>query len=63
MCSGFVVKGAGRAVIWHDGMWSMTAHRPLSSFFWGLPYTILNLNHKKELLRGLWVTHMHHGQG
>ena len=31
-------------------------HRPLSSSFWGLPYRILNINHKKELLRGLWVT-------
>ena len=30
-------------------------HRPLSSSFWGLPYRILNINHKKELLRGLWV--------
>ena len=24
-------------------------HRPLSSSFWGLPYRILNINHKKEL--------------
>ena len=31
------------------------AHRPLSSSFWGLPQRILNMNHKKELLRGLWV--------
>ena len=31
------------------------AHRPLSSSFLGLPYRILNINHKKELLRGLWV--------
>ena len=23
--------------------------------FWGLPHRILNTNHKKELLRGLWV--------
>ena len=23
--------------------------------FWGLPYRILNVNHKRELLRGLWV--------
>ena len=30
-------------------------HRPRSSSFLGLPYRILNLNHKKELLRGLWV--------
>ena len=32
-----------------------TTHRPLSSSFLGLPYRILNINHKKELLRGLWV--------
>ena len=30
-------------------------HRPLSSSFLGLPCRILNVNHKKELLRGLWV--------
>ena len=30
-------------------------HRPLSSSFLGLPYRILNITHKKELLRGLWV--------
>ena len=30
-------------------------HRPLSSSFLGLLYRILNINHKKELLRGLWV--------
>ena len=30
-------------------------HRPLSSSFLGLPYRILNINHKKELLRGPWV--------
>ena len=29
-------------------------YRPLSNFFLGLPYRILNINHKKELLRGLW---------
>ena len=28
---------------------------PLSSSFWGLPFRILNINHKKVLLRGLWV--------
>ena len=27
----------------------------LSSSFLGLPYRILNINHKKQLLRGLWV--------
>ena len=30
-------------------------HRPLSSSFLGLPHRVLNMNHKKELLRGLWV--------
>ena len=30
-------------------------HRPQSSSLLGLPYRILNINHKKELLRGLWV--------
>ena len=30
-------------------------HRPLSSSFLGLPHRILNINHNKELLRGLWV--------
>ena len=30
-------------------------HRPLSSSFLGLHCRILNMNHKKELLRGLWV--------
>ena len=33
----------------------MFTHKPLSSSFLGLPYRILNINHKKELLRGLWV--------
>ena len=30
-------------------------HRLLSSSFSGLPYRILNISHKKELLRSLWV--------
>ena len=30
-------------------------HRPLSSSFLGLPCRILNISHKKALLRGLWV--------
>ena len=30
-------------------------HKPLSSSFLGLPYGILNINHKKELLKGLRV--------
>ena len=29
--------------------------RPESSSFLGLPCRVLNINHKKELLRGLWV--------
>ena len=33
----------------------LITHRPLSSSFLGLRYRILNINHKKELLRGLWV--------
>ena len=33
----------------------MYTHRLLSSSFLGLPYGILNINHKKELLRSLWV--------
>ena len=36
-------------------MFLVPTHRPLSSSFLGLPYGILNKNHKKELLRGLWV--------
>ena len=34
---------------------SVYSHRPLSSSLLGLPYRILKLNHKTELLRGLWV--------
>ena len=30
-------------------------HGPLSSSFVGLPHRILYINHKKELLGGLWV--------
>ena len=30
-------------------------HRPLSSSCLGLPYRVRNINHKKELLRGLWI--------
>ena len=30
-------------------------HRLLSSSFLGLPYRVLYMNHKKHLLRGLWV--------
>ena len=33
----------------------LASHRLLSSSFLGLPFWILNMNHKKELLRSLWV--------
>ena len=36
------------------------AHRPLSSSFLGLPCRILNISHKKELLRGLRVEGHYH---
>ena len=35
--------------------YTVSTHRLLSSSFLGLPYRILNKNHKKELLRSLWV--------
>ena len=35
---------------------AVPTHRPLSSSFLGLPYRFVNINHKKELLRGLWVS-------
>ena len=35
---------------------SSATHRALRSSFLGLPYRILYTNHKKELLRGLWVS-------
>ena len=34
---------------------SRCTHRPQSCSFLGLPYRILNMNPKKELLWGLWV--------
>ena len=37
---------------------STYTHRPLSSSFLGLPYRILNISHKEELLRGLWAVSM-----
>ena len=36
-------------------MGNYITHRLLSSSFLGLPCRILNMNHKKELLRSLWV--------
>ena len=34
-------------------------HRPVSSSFLGLPCRILNIYHKKQLLKGLWVNPAH----
>ena len=36
-------------------VYGASTHRLLSSSFLGLPYRILHVNHKKELLRSLWV--------
>ena len=41
--------------VWRVCHLDASTHRPLSSSFLGLPYRILNMNHKQELLRGLWV--------
>ena len=38
----------------------MHTHRPQSSSFLGLPYRIVNMNPKKELLWGLWVNTNRH---
>ena len=35
---------------------AVSTHRLLSSSLLGLPYRILNINHKEELLRSLWVS-------
>ena len=47
------VTGAGGEFLF--GWLKFFSHGPLSSSFLGLPYRILNMNHKKELLRGLRV--------
>ena len=44
-----------RASGFRDSSKDGLSHRPLSSSFLGLPYRILNINHEKELLRGVWV--------
>ena len=43
-CERFFSLSAG----WGDGF----THRPLTSSFLGLPYGVLNINHKQELLKG-----------
>ena len=45
-------QGLGFAVF---GGFGLRTQRPLSSSFLGLPYRVLYIYHKKELLRGLWV--------
>ena len=68
---GFRVSGSGVPETRNSYMWSLgvvilpqastqpacfgLTHRPLSRSSLGLPYRILNISHKKELLRGLWV--------
>ena len=46
-----------KAPIVEPGFFHMSdsTQRPRSSSFLGLPYRILNINHKKELLRVLWA--------
>ena len=45
------------AGVWSSGFspifLALRTHRPLSSSFLGLPYRILDINHGKELVRGL----------
>ena len=53
--SGRGALGLSRAGRWEVGGGVEYTHRLLSSSFLGLPYRILNMNHKKELLRSLWV--------
>ena len=57
---GFRVWGVGLVEgFWFErvGIWAVeTIHRLLRSSFLGLPYRVLNINHKKELLRSLWVS-------
>ena len=54
-CSEYV--GHSRGGLAFGDSWALVGrtHRPQSSPFWGLPYRILNINPKKELLWGLWV--------
>ena len=45
---GLNIEESGSGVVW-------STHRPLGSSSLGLPYRFLDISHKKELLRGLWV--------
>ena len=57
---GVMLRGPGGG---GGGVEGMLTHRPLSSSFLGLPYRILNIIHKKEPLRGLWVGFSSSGLG
>ena len=51
-CASLQVLGQGLGV----GFAVVVTHRPhSSSFLGGVPYRILNINYKKELLWSLWV--------
>ena len=55
-CGGVEVDGfVFQKAIRHRKSRGLNTHRPLSNPFLGLPYRILNINHKEELLRGLWI--------
>ena len=47
--------GGGGLRVKVKGLGFRVTHRPLSSSFLGSPCMMLNINHKKELLRGLCV--------
>ena len=51
----FICVGLSWVPTWILGFSEVNAQRLLSSSFMGLPYRILNMSHKKELLRILWV--------
>ena len=50
-----VLQLHGKGFFVDSGFRVQGTHRLLSSSFLGLPYRILNMNPKKELLRSLWV--------
>ena len=57
LTSGLYQSISKAAVVLKTGLWGYdfrNIHRLLSSSCLGLPYRILNMNHKKELLRSLW---------
>ena len=48
-------KGCGGSFFFRSREHPKPTHRPLSRSFLKLPYGILNIHHKEELLRGLWA--------